>query len=388
MNKIRLLPTVLTILLIRTAHNLCSLLFPLDNKKITFSSYRTDKIQGNLLFIHDELMNQYPGLKYTLLFKKLQSTKIGKISQLLRMLEASYHLATSRYFLIDDYYFPVYAVKPRKGVEIIQVWHAAGAFKKFGYSTIGKKFGPSLEYLRYVKIHSNYSKVIVSSQEVIPFYAEAFHIPENKIIPLGLPRTDFFFNQDNHEAVKEKFYGGFPMIKDKKIILYAPTYRGKSHGQKEMNISIDFKELKNRLYDEYVVIVHLHPYFSESLKIDSELNDFVYDFGKKYMIEELLLISDILITDYSSVIFDFSLLMRPIAFFADDLADYTNERDFYYDYKDFVPGPIFENTKDLANWVKNGIFDINKIQFFKERFLNNCDGNVSKKVTELFFQKK
>jgi CDP-glycerol glycerophosphotransferase (TagB/SpsB family) len=386
MNKLRLLPTILTILLLRTSHSLCSLLFPLDHKKITFSSYRTDSIQGNLLYIHNELLREYPNFQYTLLFKKLYSTKLGKLSQLLNMIKATYHLATSKYFIIDDYYFPVYAIIPRNGTEIVQVWHAAGAFKKFGYSTIGKEFGPSLEYLKYVKIHSNYSKVLVSSDEVVPYYAEAFQTPESRVIPIGLPRTDFFFNQNNHDLINNKFYNDYPNIKNKKIILYAPTYRGKSNGQKAINVSINFMDLKEKLSDEYVVIIHLHPYISESIKIESELADFVYDFGEKYTIEELLLLSDILITDYSSVIFDFCLLNRPIAFFADDLADYTKERDFYYDYKDFVPGPIFENSKDLAHWIKKGDFDVQKVDSFRDRFLNKCDGSVSKKVAELLFQ--
>src|SRR5699024_11258678 len=146
-----------------------------------------------------------------------------------QMLLATYHLSTASYFVVDDYYFPVYVITPRPKTEIVQVWHGAGAFKKFGHSTVGKTFGSSEQYLKHVKVHSNYSKVIVSTKKVIPFFAEAFQMASENILPLGLPRTDFLFDSEKHYATKKSLYEKFPQLKGRKLVLFAPTYRGSGH---------------------------------------------------------------------------------------------------------------------------------------------------------------
>jgi len=218
---LKLLPTLFIKVLVHTFYNLCCLFFSKKQSKVTFASYRTNEIQGNLLYLYNELNRQYPDYHCVLLFKKLKTTKSGKIAYLFHMFSACYHLATSAYFFIDDFYFPLYVIKLKKNTTVIQVWHAAGAFKKFGYSTIGKTFGPSNEYLKHVKIHSNYSKAIVSSTEVIPFYAEAFNMSAENVLPLGIPRTDFLCSKENYLKTKNKLLKKYPVFEGKKIILYA-----------------------------------------------------------------------------------------------------------------------------------------------------------------------
>lgn len=360
----------------------CCLFFPLNNKKVTFASSRSNSLQGNLLYLFNELKLQHPDFIPKCLLRKYNSTKAGKVAYLFHMFVSIYHIATSRYFFIDDYYLPIYFIKPRKKTEIIQVWHAAGAFKKFGYSTLGKTFGPNKQYLRHVKVHSNYNHVIVSSSEVIPFFSEAFNTSPDKILPLGLPRTDFLLQQGNSKNIKERLYNDFPELKGKKIILYAPTFRGKSHYQSNFKEYLDYSELKASLGDEYALLVKFHPYINGNLKINSSLKGFVFQIDSNYNTEEILLISDLLITDYSSIIFDYSLLGRPMAFLANDLEAYIKERDFYYDYESFVPGPIFKDTKDIAYWINNGKFDLTKVVDFSNKFFDIQDGCSSQRVIE------
>lgn len=386
MKPLNLLQTLFSKLMVRIIYDVCCLFFPVRKKKVTFASYRSRNLNGNLLYLYNEVNKQYPNYIKVCLLKKYNATKLGKISYLFHMFISSYHLATSSYFFIDDYYFPVYVIKPRKKTTIIQVWHGAGAFKKFGYSTIGKSFGPSIDYLKYVKIHSNYSVVIVSSSEVIPYFSEAFNISPKRIFPLGLPRTDFLLQEKKHVDIKKRLYELHPNLLGKKIILYAPTFRGKSHYQSNFQNYLDFFELKLSLGEKYALIVKLHPYIKTKLKIDEHLRDFVYQIDHQFDTEEILVISDILITDYSSIIFDYSLLGRPIAFYANDLEEYRSERGFYYDYETFIPGPIFNNTRNLAFWIKNGEFNINKIKKFSKRFFNFLDGEASKRIIDAIFQ--
>ncbi|MFF2447168.1 CDP-glycerol glycerophosphotransferase family protein [Neobacillus sp. NPDC058068] len=388
MKQIKLLPTILTKAIISIIYQLYCLIFPVKQQKVTFTSYRSDAIQGNLLHLQNEVNQQYPEFLVVDLFKKFDSSRRGKLSYLLHMFISTYHLATSRYFFIDDYYFPVYFIKPRKQTSIIQVWHAAGAFKKFGYSTVGKSFGPSSDYLKHVKVHSNYSNVIVSAAEVIPFYAEAFNMPAEQILPLGLPRSDYFFQEEHHIEVRKRLVQLYPELNGKKLILYAPTFRGKSHQQSVSQTYLDFAALKNGLGDGYALVVKLHPYIKSELNFDKGLLDFVYQIDDVFNTEEILTLADVLITDYSAIIFDYCLLGRPIVFYANDLEAYISERDFYYPYKSFVPGPIFTKTKDLAFWIKKEEFNLPQVNKFRKRFFDVYDGQVSRKTIETIISKE
>lgn len=384
MKTLRYLPTILVKWLVNTSFSLISLFFKVEEKKVTFASYRDVELKGNLAFIYREINAKYPDYDIHFLFKKLNSTKLGKLNYLLHMLKASYHLATSRYFIIDDFYFPVYAIKPRKGTDIIQLWHAAGAFKKFGLSTIDKPFGPSTDYLKHLKIHSNYTKVYVSSGDVVPYYAEAFDMPGENIFPLGIPRTDYFFMESLHGQLMERFYNSYPELAEKKLILYAPTFRGKSHYQEQFQLPLDLRKMTQVLSEEYALIVHLHPYMKGNLPDGKEFEGFVYHIQDGYTIEELLVLSDLLVTDYSSVIFDYSLLCRPIAFIADDLEEYKSERDFYFPFESFIPGPFFTESESLSDWVKKEDYNLQTVVDFRNRFFDYHDGQSSRRIVEHF----
>nr|WP_315364604.1 CDP-glycerol glycerophosphotransferase family protein [Cytobacillus firmus] len=375
-------PTVLVKYLIRITFFMFSFLFPVNQNKITFASYRSEELEGNLLYLYKEFEKQDCNFRYKFLFKRYRSSLFGKFHYVLHMVQACYALATSRFFIIDDFYFPVYAIKPRKGTDIVQLWHGAGAFKKFGLSTINKPFGPSKEYLKFIKIHSNYSRVYVSSKNVIPHYSEAFDMEEEKILPLGIPRTDFFFNGDLKSSIMKKFKELYPEFHNKKLILYAPTFRGSSHYQEDFENPINIPLLKEIVGNDYALIIHLHPYMKSGIIIEEKDRCFARQITDGFTVEELLAITDVLITDYSSIIFDFSLLNRPIAFFANDLEDYIKERDFYYDFKTIIPGPLFTETIDLANWIKTESCNFDKIMKFKEYFFDYHDGKASERIVK------
>src|SRR5699024_2565917 len=105
-----------------------------------------------------------------------------------------------------DYYLPVYLIKPERKMKVTQLWHAASANKKFGISTVGTKFGPKLSYLKLIPIHSNYTHVYVSSENVVQFYEDAFNMPLSKIFALGIPRIDMFSNEELTSKAKSALY--------------------------------------------------------------------------------------------------------------------------------------------------------------------------------------
>ncbi|MFS0614973.1 CDP-glycerol glycerophosphotransferase family protein [Lederbergia ruris] len=378
--NLKFLPTIIVKYFLRIVFNIMALVFPIKENKVTFASYRSNVIEGNLNYVYQEMASQYPDYQYSFLIKKFNGSFLGKIEYILHMLKSVYAIATSRYFIIDDFYFPVYVIKPRTGTDIIQLWHAVGAFKKFGLSTVNKSFGPSKEYLQHVKIHSNYSKVYVSGESVVPYYAEAFGMDEDKIFPLGVPRTDFFFDKNKINESQEKFYLQFPEVINKKVLLYAPTFRGKSHDPKKISCPINIGELRAMLGDEYVFLIHLHPYMQQNSWIHEKDQSFALMINENFTIEEIMAVADILITDYSSIIFDYSLLERPILFYADDLQEYLQERDFYFDYRKFIPGPFFDETRSLGDWILNEKNDLTSIVKFKEDFFDYLDGKSAKRI--------
>lgn len=144
-------------------------------KRVVFATYRTTKLSDNFKFIYNEMKSQPLDYEYIFLLKKMEPGLFGKIKYLLHLLKATYYMATSAFFIIDDFYFPVYVIKPRKGTEVIQVWHACGAFKKFGYSILDKEYGADNNYIKHIPIHKNYAHVLVSSQEVSKHYANFFN---------------------------------------------------------------------------------------------------------------------------------------------------------------------------------------------------------------------
>ncbi|WEG13143.1 CDP-glycerol glycerophosphotransferase family protein [Pullulanibacillus sp. KACC 23026] len=386
MQELRFLPTIMASLCIRMVFTFFKVFYPVQKDRVTFASYRSNVLKDNLKAVYEEWKNQKEDVQAVFLLKPYRSGWLGKWDYLFHMLRACYYLATSRYFVIDDFYFPVYVVTPRKGTDIVQLWHAAGAFKKFGYSTVNKSFGPSEAYLKHVKVHSNYSFVMVSCQEIVPFYAEAFNMSPNRIFPLGVPRTDYFYNQQALSKLKQSFYKAYPNLIAKRLILFAPTFRGGSHDQGVFDCPMDLNQMKDQLGDRYALLIHLHPYMRKGMRLPDNTEGFVYMMDGGYNIEELLSLTDILITDYSSIIFDYSLREKPMAFFAQDLDDYEEERGFYFDYRSFIPGPLFQNTDKLVEWIQSDAFNIEQVKAFKERFFDYTDGHASRRIVRFLLE--
>lgn len=356
-----------------------SKIFPVKNK-ITFATYRTTELDGNFKFIYNKINEDNLDYKCNMLFKKYNSSLLGKADYLLHMISAGYHMATSKFFIIDDYYFPVYAIKPRKENKFIQVWHACGAFKKFGYSVIGKGYGASDDYIEDIPIHSNYDAVLVSSKEVIPYYAEAFNMDAGKILPIGVPRTDIFFDMEEKYRIEKNFFDKYPDLKNKKIILYAPTFRGRGQTTVSFDMTLDFDMISKNLKKDEVMVLKMHPFVKA--RIDSKWRNII-DLSDSMDINELMIMSDLLITDYSSVVFEFSLMDKPIIMYSPDREEYIKERDFYYEYEGFVPGPIVNNTKELIGKLNSDGWDTKKVSKFKEKFFDYRDGKSTERFINL-----
>ena len=349
--------------------------FPLNEKKILFLSDSRSELDGNFSFIYDELVRRGGYDIHTMLKPTIES----KMS-IFEKFKFLYNVATSKYILLDDFYPKIYSFSLRKDVELVQLWHACGAFKTFGFSRLGKKGGPKIRS----KNHRNYTKAIVSSEKLRKHYAEGFGISVDNVVSTGVPRTDIFFDEEYKRKKMDELYGKYPILRDKKVIMFAPTFRG--NGQKTAYYDFDkfdIEKMFNEFGKEYVVIMKLHPFVKDVPKIDEKYSDFIIDLSAEREINDLLFISDILITDYSSVCFEYSLLNRPMIFFAYDMEAYIASRDFYYPYKSFVPGPIVRDTDGIVNVIKKGDFKLEKLESFRNKFFDHFDGKSTERVVDM-----
>ena len=356
---------------------------PVKENKIVFLEVRLQELTDNFQRIYTALQKKGG---YEMVICHIGDGLLSRKEQYHNSLAALKEIADAKYVFINDSSSLISCIPLRKETKVIQTWHACGAFKKFGFSTAEKKFGGTREQLLKYPLHKNFSIVTVSSPEVVWAYAEAFNMNDRKkdILPTGISRTDVFYDQDAIRAAYEKVHKLMPSSRKKKVILYAPTYRGrvaKAYSPEEM----DLQRMHQELGEEYVIVFKHHPFVKKRPQVPEELKEFAVDMTDDMAIEELLMVSDICISDYSSLVFEFSLFERPMIFFAYDLDEYFDWRGFYYPYEEMTPGPICKETGEMIDYIKNldTRFDKQQVTAFKEKFMSACDGHATERILEL-----
>lgn len=344
--------------------------FKVKKNRIVFISNRRETISGNYEYIYDKLISNK-----SLDVRTVLDPKEGYFT----CFKYGYYLATAKVLLVDDYIELLYKLPRREDNYLIQVWHACGAFKTFGFSRLGRPGGQKQKS----KAHRNYDFCTVSSSEICKFYAEGFGLSLEKVIPTGVPRTDMFFSEEYKQKARTVFYEKYPDLKEKKIILFAPTFRG--NGKKTGHYPVtrfDFIKLYEHFKGEYVIIVKHHPFVNNRVEIPEEYKGKIIDLSEAEELNELLFVTDILITDYSSVVFEASLLDVPMLLYAYDLQDYIASRGFYYEYSTFVPGKIVYDMRSLLKAIEKKDFESEKIEAFKHKFFDELDGKAGQRVAD------
>ncbi len=334
--------------------------FRINDNLVSFIIDSNESFTGNLEYIKKELEKR-GNFQFHYYYKdKLSFNSLKK-------------LATSKYVFLNDNFFPLAFMNFKEETCVIQLWHAPGAFKKFGGSV------ENASMLKLISDNTDY--LIITSSFNEDYYSEAFQIDKSKIKPLGLPRADYYFKNHDVNKLRQHFNEMYNINPNKKIILYAPTFRENEKYNNVFNY-LDLKKFNDKLSDDYVLVLRLHPkirkFYSGDISVDGDYID-CSDYKNE---QELLLLSDILISDYSSIMIEFGLLNKPIVFFAYDLDNYlSNERGFYLDYKKDLPGPIVYTTDELIDVIVGGI-DTSKLEEFTKTQFSDIDGNASARVVD------
>ncbi|EQC0677430.1 CDP-glycerol glycerophosphotransferase family protein [Listeria innocua] len=298
----------------------------------------------------------------------------AKPKTLKQFIPLMFHLNTAKVVVTDNYFVELAGLKLRNGVNCIQIWHANGALKKFGWEDKAAQKRSAKDKKRFQEVYKRFTKVLVGSDEMATIFQKSFLLDESNMLKLGVPRTDYFFKeaqlQENYQWSYEHLY-----LTNRIKLLYAPTFRDNELGMAKLHL--DIAEMKQALGNEYQLILKLHPSISNDLeKLD---DDFVIYVDKETPIETLLPVVDILITDYSSIPFEFALLQKPMIFFTYDLTEYDNARGLSDGFLETIPGPHVFTTTELIEVIQNNTFDLEKIRFFAEKWNKYSDGFSSER---------
>jgi len=355
------------------------------HERVYIAANRDGELRGNLAEIHRALISLSPAPAILCETGSEGERRgglpiLGLVQAVARIFRRSYRVASSRLVIVDDYFFPIYPVKKRPGVTIVQVWHACGAFKRFGRATLEAEWGADKIFLAWVPIHSNYDLTLVSSASIAPIYAEAFgQSVETISAAFGIPRTDALLHSPRRDAEERAVRERLGLRDGRTTILYAPTFRGADLKGAAAPELLDIAALYRALGSEYRLILRLHPFVKSAMRIPPEVGDFVVDASAEPDANEVMLAGDILVSDYSSIIFEYALLNRPMAFLAPDLAAYERERGFFFDYRTCFTGPVMEETEQLARWIQAKEFDLERVRAFAASSFDVMDGRASER---------
>ena len=364
--------------------------FPVSKDIILFESNLGKNYTGNPKAIYERMVELGLDKKYRIVwvFNNPKQPIPGNAKKVKRVrFQYFYYCAVAKVWVFDCRH-PRYLIKRKENL-YIQTWHGT-PLKKLALDMEVIDMGGVKDidhYREEFKKNSSVWDCLISQNR---FSTETFRrcfAFNKRMLEVGYPRNDVLFSGNTKENIinlKKKY--NIPL--DKKVILYAPTWRDNEYGEGKkykFATALDFKKAKEALEDEYVMIVKYHYLIAD--KVDwSGTEGFVYSFKADQEISELYLISDMMITDYSSVMFDYSLLKRPMFFFAYDFENYReNLRGFYFDMLEEVPGPISKTTEQLIFDIKNYKKEEwqEKYQAYAEKFNGVDDGNASLHVIEV-----
>lgn len=299
-------------------------------------------------------------------------THDGAVRSLLHAMAFMDVLTRAKYVFICDTFMPVSSGPKCRDTKIVQLCHFSGPFKKIGYATDDDVPG-------YYKgnVFKNYDLVTASSPLYVPLLTQAMRQEPGAVQPLGVSRSDLFWNEKWVSDCKEEFYRQFPDAKGKKILLWAPTFRGKAVSPDTLD-NESMVQLQDKLGSDWLVLIKHHPHD------DATATDPRYRSNCNISSERLLPVVDLLITDYSTTVLDYLAFDRPFILYAPDLTEYENTRGFFIDYRGITKN-LTTTATDLDKMVaqvyqawQNG--DREDIYRCRELLTSACDGHATERI--------
>lgn len=363
---------------------------PMKKELVVFESFLGRSYSDNPKYIYEYMTNNKMDFKYVWSVTQKMDIPNNHIQVKRFSLRYFYYLARAKYW-ISNSRMPGYLDKREENI-YLQTWH--GTPLKLLAGDMEDVYMPGTNSATYKRNFFNETQkwdyLISPNAYSSEIFKRAFWF-DKTMIESGYPRNDILYNKNNENTILSlKRRMNLPL--DKKVILYAPTWRDDeyySKGKYKFKLQLDLEKLQDQLGDEYIIILRMHYFIASQLDI-SAYEGFVYDLSNHNDIAELYVLSDLLITDYSSVFFDYAHLKRPVLFFTYDLERYRDKlRGFYIDIEREVPGPLLMNTDEVIHAVEN-INDVihnydERYQKFYNKFCKWDDGHAADKVVKKVF---
>lgn len=318
-------------------------LSPLPRRnKVTMLTRQSSRPPSDFVLLRQAILREDPMIEVVVVARMVPPGILAKFGYAVHLLKEMYHAETSRVLIIDGYSIIASAARHSDGLRIVQMWHALGALKKFGLSILGQAGGRDPRLAKAMRMHAGYDLVIASAERCRAPFAEAFGVSIDRVVVAPLPRVDRLRDPAERQKARATFDYLYPHLKGARIALFAPTLRteGALPG-------IDPVELTLRLKDAgYTTVTKLHP-LVPAPRHPALLT------APGMSTQQMLLVADIFITDYSSAVFEAAVAGVPSYLLAPDLDDYAVRRDFYVDYPDDLGLPLARTVDELLEQVRS-----------------------------------
>lgn len=339
-------------------------------KKVTLISRQSNSKSLDMSMLIKYLEQHYPQIYVKSLTRKLEPGLRNKLFYGLHMFVQMYHVATSKAVVVDGYCIIVSVLKHKKQTKFIQMWHALGAVKKFGYQTLDKPSGNSHKVAEIMCMHKNYDYILCSSEATASFFCEGFCAQPSKIVYLGLPRIDYILERNLRAA--EDIYEKYPDLKNKDIVLYVPTFRnGKSVKVDELVVSLNL--------ERYKLVVKLHPLDAQNTEIRVK-GEVLYD--NAFRSYDWLEVCQRVITDYSALGIEASLANKPVYFYIYDVEEYQRDPGLNIEFENEAIGKyVFRRAEGLAEAMTKP-YDYEALNLFKKKYVSFESTDNTKQLAE------
>lgn len=291
----------------------------------------------------------------------------------------------ARLLLCDNYYaFLSGCLFDHQQTHVVQLWHANGAIKTFGWEELTTAQRSSADKRRFQKVYNQFDEYLIGSKKMAQIFVKSYHVPQIRMNVIGYPRTDQLFDKNWQIQISQNIKAKYPDILGKEVILYTPTYREDKAGKPVMNLPEDFVRFVDQLSPNQRLIIKLHPHVKAEEKhlkqqLDADKVIWIDDFSTN----DLLLVADRLITDYSSVIFDYTLLpnAKQILFYCYDYDEYSQQVGIQADFKTWIPGKMITTTDALIKAMQQPLTATDFTQF-NQLWNTANDGHATERVLQ------
>lgn len=321
--------------------------------KIAFISRQSETPSLDFRYLIHRLKTEYPEYKVEVHCKMIPASLGGKVNYIGELFRQMKAMATAEVVVLDGYCILASMLTHKKNLKIVQLWHALGAFKKFGKSILGKEGGKSPAVAEAFKMHHNYDLIAASGERCVPFFAEAFGQPEEKFVPIGIPRMDYLTDSEETERLRALIFARYPSLNNgKKNILYVPTFRDNEADTAALQ-QATAALVKAVNYSDCNLIVkhHVVDTNKEEIYTDSHMNR---EEGEQFTGMEFMAVSDCVVTDYSSILYEALLKELPLYIYCFDSEKYIDERGFYIDFWRDLPALYAKNAKGICTFIAEG----------------------------------